>query len=169
MPGEVTVDLRAANGARASAAGGAAAHRRARRSFGELDIWIARAAARPDLSKARREPHLVAGGVRFAVWEPNAKYVSVIGELQTRGLGRGPAASRSIQRDLGMASSRAPAAGKQYQVHLDGSVRAKADPVASEDGVPPKTASVIFESELRMEGSGVDRNRVTGRSSSTAR
>ena len=47
------------------------------------------------------------------------------------------------------------AVGQRYKFHLDG--REKADPLAFEAEVPPKTASVVFRSELRLAGRRLDR------------
>ena len=47
-------------------------------AFGELDIWLARAGRHEELY-AKLGAHRVESGVRFAVWAPNARYVSVIG------------------------------------------------------------------------------------------
>ncbi|HEY8644737.1 MAG TPA: 1,4-alpha-glucan branching protein GlgB [Gaiellaceae bacterium] len=112
-------------------------------AFGELDIWLAKAGRHEELY-AKLGAHRVDGGVRFAVWAPNAQYVSVIGDfndwdptkdqlqpVDSTGIWEGVVESASV--------------GQHYKYHLDG--REKADPVAFEAEVPPKTASVIFESE----------------------
>ena len=49
-------------------------------AFGELDIWLARAGRHEQLY-SKLGAHVVDGGVRFAVWAPNAQYVSVIGDF----------------------------------------------------------------------------------------
>ena len=49
-------------------------------AFGELDIWLARAGRHEELY-AKLGAHVVDGGVRFAVWAPNATYVSVVGDF----------------------------------------------------------------------------------------
>jgi len=82
--------------------------------------------------------------VRFAVWAPNAKYVSVIGDFNDWDSARDqlqPVDSTGIWEGIVEDAS----VGQHYKYHLDG--HEKADPVAFEAEVPPKTASVIFESE----------------------
>ena len=81
--------------------------------------------------------------MRFAVWAPNARYVSVVGDFN----GWDPAASVLSPVDgtgiwEGVVEGAKP--GERYKFHLDGKERA--DPLAFEAEVPPKTASVIFES-----------------------
>jgi len=50
-------------------------------AFGELDVWLARAGRHEQLYE-KLGAHLVeGGGVRFAVWAPNANEVSVIGDF----------------------------------------------------------------------------------------
>src|SRR2546421_11805594 len=49
-------------------------------AFGELDIWLARA-GRHERLWAKLGAHPVEGGVRFAVWAPNAHRVSVVGDF----------------------------------------------------------------------------------------
>ena len=66
---------------RADARRGAGRVTQARASaFGELDIWLARAGRHEELW-AKLGAHPVDGGVRFAVWAPNAQQVSVIGDF----------------------------------------------------------------------------------------
>ena len=82
--------------------------------------------------------------MRFAVWAPNAKYVSVIGDFNDWDSVRDqlqPVDSTGIWEGIVEDAS----VGQHYKYHLDG--HEKADPVAFEAEVPPKTASVIFESE----------------------
>ena len=86
--------------------------------------------------------------MRFAVWAPNAKYVSVIGDFNDWD----SAANQLEAVDStgiweGIVES--AAVGQHYKYHLDG--RERADPVAFEAEVPPKTASVIFESDYQWQ------------------
>ena len=81
--------------------------------------------------------------MRFAVWAPNARYVSVVGDFN----GWDPAASVLSPVDgtgIWEGVVEGAKAGECYKFHLDGKERA--DPLAFEAEVPPKTASVIFES-----------------------
>jgi 1,4-alpha-glucan branching enzyme len=82
--------------------------------------------------------------VRFAVCAPNAQYVSVIGDFNEWDAAKDvlePVDSTGIWEGIVENAT----VGQHYKYHLDG--REKADPVAFEAEVPPKTASVIFESE----------------------
>jgi 1,4-alpha-glucan branching enzyme len=89
--------------------------------------------------------------VRFAVWAPNAKYVSVIGDFNDWDSSKDqlqPVDSTGIWEGIVESAT----VGQHYKYHLDG--REKADPVAFEAEVPPKTASVIFESEHEWQDAG---------------
>ena len=112
-------------------------------AFGELDIWLARAGRHESLY-AKLGAHPVETGVRFAVWAPNARYVSVIGDFNRWDPSAHPLQpvdSTGIWEGIVDGAS----AGQHYKYHLDG--REKADPVAFEAEVPPKSASVVFESK----------------------
>jgi len=111
-------------------------------AFGELDIWLARAGRHEQLY-AKLGAHPVENGVRFAVWAPNARYVSVIGDFNDWDSAASPLQpvdSTGIWEGIVESAS----AGQHYKYHLDG--REKADPLAFEQEVPPKTASVVFDS-----------------------
>jgi 1,4-alpha-glucan branching enzyme len=110
-------------------------------AFGELDIWLARAGRHEELWQ-KLGAHPVEKGVRFAVWAPNARYVSVIGDWNDWDPAADPLGavdSTGIWEGVAEGAS----AGERYKYHLDG--REKADPVSFEQEVPPKTASVVFE------------------------
>jgi 1,4-alpha-glucan branching enzyme len=111
-------------------------------AFGELDIWLARAGRHEQLY-SKLGAHVVDGGVRFAVWAPNAQYVSVIGDFNDWDPAAQvlePVAETGIWEGIVEGAH----AGQRYKFHLDG--REKADPMAFEAELPPKTASVVFES-----------------------
>jgi 1,4-alpha-glucan branching enzyme len=112
-------------------------------AFGELDIWLARA-GRHERLWAKLGAHPEENGVRFAVWAPNAHYVSVVGDFNDWNSGADelqPVDGTGIWEGLVEAAE----VGHRYKYHLDG--REKADPLAFEAEVPPKTASVVFQSE----------------------
>jgi 1,4-alpha-glucan branching enzyme len=82
--------------------------------------------------------------VRFAVWAPNARYVSVIGDFNdwsTTADPLSPVDATGIREGTVEGATR----GQRYKFHLDG--RDKADPLSFEQELPPKTASVVFDSE----------------------
>ncbi|HZT15204.1 MAG TPA: 1,4-alpha-glucan branching protein GlgB [Gaiellaceae bacterium] len=111
-------------------------------AFGELDIWLARAGRHEQLYE-KLGAHVVDEGVRFAVWAPNARYVSVVGDFNHWD----PAASplRPVdETGIWEGVVDEAEAGHRYKYHLDG--HEKADPLAFEAEVPPRTASVVFES-----------------------
>jgi 1,4-alpha-glucan branching enzyme len=110
--------------------------------FGDIDIWLARSGRHEQIYE-KLGAHVVDGGVRFAVWAPNAKYVSVVGDFNRWDTAASPL---SLLGDAGIWEGVVEGAreGQCYKFHLDG--RNKADPYAFRAEVPPKTASVVFES-----------------------
>ena len=48
--------------------------------FGDVDLWLARSGRHEQIYE-KLGAHVVEGGVRFAVWAPNATYVSVVGDF----------------------------------------------------------------------------------------
>jgi 1,4-alpha-glucan branching enzyme len=93
---------------------------------------------------AKLGAHRAHTGVRFAVWAPNARYVSVVGDFNDWD----PTADRLNPVDAtgiweGVVED--ATTGQRYKFHLDG--REKADPMSFEQELPPKTASVVFESQ----------------------
>ena len=112
-------------------------------AFGELDIWLARAGRHEQLYE-KLGAHVVDGGVRFAVWAPNARYVSVVGDFNDWDAAASrlqPVAETGIWEGIVGGAT----AGQHYKFHLDG--QEKADPFAFEAELPPKTASIVFESD----------------------
>ncbi len=113
-------------------------------AFGELDVWLARAGRHEQLWE-KLGAHLVDGGVRFAVWAPNAHTVTVIGDFNDWDAEADPltpVAETGIWEGVVDGAS----AGQRYKYAVDG--REKADPVAFRAEEPPKTASVVFESSF---------------------
>ena len=100
--------------------------------------------ARADLREARR-PRRRRTACAFAVWAPNATFVSVVGDFNGWDARLRARCARSASPASGRASSRARQEGHRYKFHLDG--RDKADPYAFRAEVPPETASVVFESQ----------------------
>jgi 1,4-alpha-glucan branching enzyme len=106
--------------------------------------------------------HPVAGGTWFAVWAPNAEWVSIVGDhngwngrsnpLQQRG---SSGIWEGFIRDIG------PGAVYKYQIRSRGSGYRvdKADPFAFRAEVPPKTASVVWDLDYKWEDADWMRNR----------
>jgi 1,4-alpha-glucan branching enzyme len=106
--------------------------------------------------------HSVPGGTWFAVWAPNAEWVSVVGDhngwngrsdpLQPRG-------SSGIWE--GFIRDMAPGAVYKYQIRSRGSGYRvdKADPFAFRAEVPPKTASVVWDLDYKWDDADWMRNR----------
>ncbi len=110
-------------------------------AFGELDVWLARAGVHERLYE-KLGAHPEQGGVRFAVWAPNAQYVSVVGDFNNWDPASDPLGSIG---DPGIWEGFVEGAheGQCYKFHLDG--QDKADPLAFRSEVPPRTASVVFK------------------------
>jgi len=111
-------------------------------AFGELDVWLARAGRHEQLYE-KLGAHLVeGGGVRFAVWAPNANEVSVIGDFNDWDATADPLSpvdSTGIWEGVVQGAT----LGQRYKYLVAG--REKADPLALRAEEPPKTASVVFE------------------------
>jgi 1,4-alpha-glucan branching enzyme len=98
-------------------------------------------------------PDGVVDGVSFAVWAPNAKGVSLIGEFN------GWDANDAPMRVLGSTGvwelfwpGFAPDGLYKFRVHgVDGSVTDRADPLALATEVPPRTASRVFVSDYTWD------------------
>jgi len=114
-------------------------------AFGELDIWLARAGRHEELY-SKLGAHPVEGGVRFAVWAPNAHHVNVVGDFNDWTLGANrlePVAESGIWEGIVDGAT----VGQRYKFDIGGATVEKADPMAFEAEVPPKTASVVTRSE----------------------
>ena len=119
-------------------------------AFGELDVWLARAGRHEQLWE-KLGAHLVDGGVRFAVWAPNARRVSVVGDFNDWDTG---ADSLAPVDETGIWEGVVDGAelGQRYKYDVDG--HEKADPIAFRAEEPPKTASVVFETEYEWGDDG---------------
>src|SRR3954452_19311925 len=132
------------SGNREDAVGGRSGMTQTRASaFGELDIWLARAGRHEQLYE-KLGAHVVESGVRFAVWAPNASYVSVVGDFNDWDSAASPL-SPVDNTGIWEGIVETARAGQRYKYHLDGTE--KADPFAFEAELPPKTASVVFQSD----------------------
>ena len=115
--------------------------------LGELDLHLV-GEGRHERLYERLGAHVLDEGVSFAVWAPNARTVSVVGDWN-RWDGR--VNRLELLGSSGIWAAVVPEAsegdGYKYEVHgADGELRLKADPFAFHAEVPPKTASRIYKS-----------------------
>jgi 1,4-alpha-glucan branching enzyme len=113
--------------------------------LGELDLHL--------IAEGRHEQlwtvlgaHVVEGGVRFAVWAPNARAVSVIGDWNHWDRDQHPMRRTGDVWQLVVPSAQL---GMRYKLAVcgaDGTWREKADPMARRTEPPPLTASVVTTS-----------------------
>ena len=95
--------------------------------------------------------HCVKGGTHFAVWAPNARDVSVIGDWNGWHAGQTKLSPRGSS---GIWEGFAPTVGhgtryKYAIVGPDGVSRDKADPVAARAEHPPATASIVWNAQYK--------------------
>ena len=118
--------------------------------LGEIDLYLA-GEGRHERLYERLGAHCVdGGGVRFAVWAPNARGVSVVGDWNYWSEGADPltpVASSGIWE--GVAENARE--GQRYKLSIagaDGITRLKADPYAVFAEVPPENASIVYQSRF---------------------
>jgi 1,4-alpha-glucan branching enzyme len=128
-------------------------------TLGELDVHLAGEGRHEELyARLGAHPREVDGvaGVAFAVWAPNARSVSVVGDFNgwdgrlhpMRSLGASGIWELFVP-DL--------QSGTRYKFELrtsDGKLRLKADPFAFAAEVSPRNASVVFESSYEWRDAG---------------
>jgi 1,4-alpha-glucan branching enzyme len=120
-------------------------------TIGDLDLYLMGEGRHEELYEklgAHVLEHEGVTGTAFAVWAPSARAVSVVGDFNSwdgrlhamRSMGSGGVWELFLPE---------VEAGTRYKYELlspDGELLLKADPLAQETEVPPKTASVVFES-----------------------
>ena len=115
--------------------------------LGELDLHLA-GEGRHERIYERMGAHLEEGGVRFAVWAPNARDVAVVGDWNGWRADAGrlePAGSSGIWQ--GVAEEAGEGDAYKFAVlGADGVLRLKADPYAFRAEVPPRNASLVHRS-----------------------
>ncbi|TDA31020.1 MAG: 1,4-alpha-glucan branching enzyme, partial [Hadesarchaea archaeon] len=93
--------------------------------------------------------HLVDGGAHFAVWAPNASYVSVIGSFNDWDPGANPLRPREDGSGIWEGFVEGVRKGDLYKYRIlsryGGYAADKADPFAFFNEVPPATASVVWD------------------------
>jgi 1,4-alpha-glucan branching enzyme len=122
------------------------------RGLGELDLYLA-GEGRHERLYERLGAHVVdadeGGGVRFAVWAPNARAVAVVGDWNRWDASIDALEQRGVS---GIWEAVVPAAGEgaRYKLAIqsgDGAVRLKADPYAFRAEPPPANASIVYSSQ----------------------
>src|SRR5207302_720144 len=126
-------------------------------ALGELDVHLSGEGRHEELYERLgahvREmgPHPPVRGTAFAVWAPAARAISVVGDFNSWD-GR-----LHAMRSLGSSGiwelflpGVEPGVRYKYEIlTADGEISLKADPYAQEAERPPKTASVVFQSQHR--------------------
>jgi 1,4-alpha-glucan branching enzyme len=103
--------------------------------------------------KLGAHPAIVNGvrGTRFAVWAPNARAISVIGDFNDWQVGAAPLARISAADDVWQGFVPGVGRGALYKYQVESAVGgytvAKADPFALRHQVAPGTASVVWSTE----------------------
>jgi 1,4-alpha-glucan branching enzyme len=102
---------------------------------------------------AHAHTHRDVAGVHFAVWAPNARTVSVIGDFNDWRPGAHPLRARPDHSGIWEGFIAGVPAGSCYKFHLISQLRdyqvAKADPFARRSEIPPRTGSVVWEPGYR--------------------
>jgi 1,4-alpha-glucan branching enzyme len=117
-------------------------------ALGDIDLYLAGEGRHERLYERLGAHSLDDGGVRFAVWAPNARTVSAVGDWNYWSEGADalePRGSSGIWEGIA-ASARE---GHRYKLAVsgaDGITRQKADPFATYAEVPPANASVVYRS-----------------------
>jgi 1,4-alpha-glucan branching enzyme len=116
--------------------------------LGELDIYLLAEGSHLELGRCLgAQPMSIDGvaGVRFAVWAPNARRVSVVGDFNGWDGRRHPMRKRVEAGVWELFIPRLPT-GTLYKYEIlgpNGLLPLKADPVALQTEAPPRTASVV--------------------------
>jgi 1,4-alpha-glucan branching enzyme len=117
-------------------------------TLGELDLHLAAEGHHEDLPR-RLGAHMIevegVSGVRFGVWAPNARAVSVVGDFNSWDGRLHPMRSLGSSGIWELFLPECPEGARyKFEIHTGtGALRLKADPLAREAELPPGTASVI--------------------------
>ncbi len=118
--------------------------------LGELDLHLFNEGRHAELGRVLGAQVVTVngtGGVRFAVWAPNAKRVAVVGDFNHWDGRRHPLRHRGAS---GIWETFVPGLGpgavyKYEIVGPHGTLPFKADPVALQSEAPPRTASIVAD------------------------
>ena len=139
--------------------------------LGDLDLYLAGEGRHERLYERLGAHSLDEGGVRFAVWAPNARGVSVVGDWNYWSEGADllrPLGSSGIWEGVAANATE----GQRYKLSVagaDGITRQKADPFAAFAEAPPENASIVYRSRYVVVGRRLARAAPRDRSARPAR
>lgn len=117
-------------------------------SFTDMDIYLFKEGNHFRLYE-KLGAHLCNGGVRFAIWAPNAKSVSVIGEFNNWDKKAHPLSPRQDETGIWEGFIEGIDSGTLYKYHIVSNYNNyevdKGDPYAFYWERPPKTASIVWD------------------------
>ena len=116
--------------------------------LGDIDLYLAGEGRHERLYESLGAHVLDDGSVRFAVWAPNARAVSAVGDWNYWSEGADPLVQRGVSGIWEGVASNARE-GQRYKLSVagaDGITRLKADPFATYAEPPPETASIVYKS-----------------------
>ena len=119
--------------------------------WGETDTYLFKEGTHERLYEILGSKKIVRDGVYgvyFAVWAPNAKSVSVVGDFNSYIPGLHPLKLRDDGTGVWEGFIESLSEGLTYKYHItayDDSVRLKSDPLAFYSEKPPKSASIIYD------------------------
>jgi 1,4-alpha-glucan branching enzyme len=112
---------------------------------------------------AHAHTHRDTAGVHFAVWAPNARAVSVVGDFNDWRAKAHPLRARADQSGIWEGFIAGVPPGSCYKYQLASQLRdyhvAKADPFGRRSEVPPRTGSIVWEPDYRWSDSDWMRTR----------
>jgi 1,4-alpha-glucan branching enzyme len=125
-------------------------------TFGELDLHLAGEGRHEDIyERLGAHPRELEGvtGTAFAVWAPSARAVSVVGDFNSWDGRLNPMRSLGTSGiwEIFLPGVEDGAAYKFEILSPSGEIRMKADPLAFETRVPPRTDSVVHRSRYRWK------------------
>jgi len=133
-------------------------------SLGDIDLHLAGEGRHERLYELLGAHVLDDGGVRFAVWAPNARAVSAVGDWNYWSEGADPLVQRGVSGIWEGVAANARE-GQRYKLSVagaDGITRLKADPLATFAETPPETASIVYKSRFQWsDGEWLGRRRTT--------
>lgn len=118
--------------------------------FTDYDLHLFRAGTHYTLYEKLGSHRLETGGTYFAVWAPNARQVSVIGSFNDWNPKAHPLSLRPDGSGIWEGTVPEAQRGNLYKYQLldaEGLLRTKSDPFALFSETPPKTASIIWDTD----------------------